>query len=161
MTGAITNHPEDMNIRLYENADKEQVLDLFRLNVPRYFAAQEEADLDNYLDKYLEYHYVMEADGMIVGNGGFNLFNDGSTASLSWGFFHPQYQGKGLGTLLTRFRIQQIKERNNVKEIEVRTSQYTYKFYERFGLQIREVIKDYWGDGLDLYHMAGSVDSVK
>lgn len=149
-----------MNIRIYIDTDRKQVIDLLRLNMPKYFAPDEEADFVEYLDKHIEHYFVMEQDGAIVGCGGVNLSRDGKMATLSWQFFHPQYQGKGLGTLLTKFRIQHIEEMKGVEAITVRTSQLVYPFYTRFGFQLKETIKDYWAKGLDLYHMEGDVQAL-
>ena len=45
-------------IREYEPADKEAVMELLRLNTPRYFAPGEAADLDAYLERERELYYV-------------------------------------------------------------------------------------------------------
>jgi [ribosomal protein S18]-alanine N-acetyltransferase len=55
--------------------------------------------------------------------------------------------------LLTKYRIEKIKEYDSVKLISVRTSQLTFKFYKKFGFNIKEIIKNYWADGFDLYSM--------
>jgi len=61
---------------------------------------------------------------------------------------------------LTRFRIQQIKGIEVVKSVPVRTSRLAYPFYQKFSLKLKEVVKDYWDVGLDLYHLEGNVQSV-
>ncbi len=112
-----------MTIRKYNPSDKPQLIELLRLNTPEYFSPNEEDDLIEYLDKDSENYYVLEIDSKILGCGGFNLWDDGKVARISWDILHPQSQGKGLGTELTKFRIQKIKEIESVKTIVVRTSQ--------------------------------------
>ncbi len=142
-----------MEIRKYNSADKTEVLNIFRLNIPNYFSSTEEEGLIEYLEKDTDNYYVLLIDNNIVGAGGFNLNDDKKSAVLAWDFFHPQYQGKGLGTALTDFRIKQIKEIKSVTTIIVRTAQFTYRFYGKVGFILREVIKDYWAEGYDLYSM--------
>lgn len=149
-----------MTIRKYNPTDKPQLIELLRLNTPEYFSPNEEKDLVKYLDKDSENYYVLEIDNKILGCGGFNLWNDGEIARISWDIIHPDSQGKGIGTELTAYRIQKIKEIESVKTIVVRTSQLVYKFYEKFGLEIREVVKDYWDEGFDLYLLDNDVNLV-
>ena len=126
-------------IREYEPADKEAVMDLIRANTPEYFAPEEEADLSRYLDCEREWFYVLLFDGKIVGCGGINL--------------HPAYQGRSLGTRLLRFRIEKLGSLGGIRRITVRTSQLAYGFYRKQGFALKEVKKDYWAEGFDLYAM--------
>lgn len=147
-----------MEIRKYNNAtDREAVLDLLRLNTPEYFSETEENDLIYYLDNEAQYYYVLEVDGEVLGCGGFNFTDDMAEGRISWDIFHPAHQGKGLGGALTRFRIDRLKEYAGVKTISVRTSQMAFKFYEKFGFNLKETVKDYWAEGYDLYRMEFSV----
>ncbi len=150
-----------MRIRKYKHHDKERIIELLRLNTPQYFSPKEEKDLIDYLDNHSSNYYVVEADNVIAGCGGFNFSANEESAIIAWDIFHPQSQGKGLGTELTKLRIQKIKEIEAVKTITVRTSQLTYKFYERFGLEIREIIKDFWDEGFDLYRMDCDIVNFK
>ena len=150
-----------MNIRPFKKTDTERLLQLLRLNTPQYFSPNEEEDLTYYLENKADNYFVLEIEGVIMGCGGFNLTNDKATGKISWDIFHPESQGKGLGTALTRYRIQKMKEIETVKTISVRTSQLVYKFYEKFGLEIREIVKDYWDAGFDLYRLDNTVDLVK
>ena len=71
---------------------------------------------------------------------------------MSWGMVHPNWQSKGWGTKLTQYRIEKIKQ-TTAQKINLRTSQYTWKFYEKMGFSLFYTQKDYWGKGLDLYDM--------
>lgn len=149
-----------MIIRKYTKADYNVVIDLFQFNTPQYFAPKEEKDLEEYLDNHAENYFIVEADGIILGCGGFNLSEDGTLGKISWDIFHPNNQGKGYGTALTKYRIDKMKEIDSVKIISVRTSQMAYRFYAKFNLELREVIKDYWAPGFDLYRLDNSVNNV-
>ena len=140
-------------IRPYKKSDRKKLLELLRLNIPEFFDPSEEQDFKKYLDGHYEDYFVVEESGEIVGSGGINYLNGGIEANISWDMFHPAFQGTGLGTKLTKHRIDLIKDNPKVKMIGVRTSQLSYQFYARFGFEIIEIVKDYWAKGFHLYHM--------
>ncbi len=140
-------------IRKYHNTDQASVLALFRLNTPKYFAPEEESDLVYYLENELEYYFVVEIDGQIVGGGGFNFSGDPTTGKISWDIFHPDFQGQSLGSKLLNYRIERLREFESLQKIIVRTSQLAYKFYEKHGFKLNEIVEDYWAAGFHLYRM--------
>lgn len=140
-------------IRLYSKNDQSALLELLRLNTPKYFAPEEEQDLLDYLSTDSENYFVITEQDNILGAGGFNWFEEKRLARISWDFVHPKHQGKGLGKALTNFRIEKIKEESPHCKIIVRTSQHAFAFYEKLGFVLREVRKGYWAEGFDLYLM--------
>ncbi|PBQ33462.1 GNAT family N-acetyltransferase [Sphingobacteriaceae bacterium] len=143
----------ETRIRTYTAEDKQQVLNLLRLNTPRYFAPEEEKDFSYYLENELEYYFVLEYEESIVGCGGFNFSGNAAVGKISWDIFHPDYQGKSLGSTLFDYRLKKLEEFTELKTIIVRTTQLVYKFYEKKGFELMEVIENYWAPGLDLYKM--------
>lgn len=146
-------HNSDILIVPYTPAHREQVLNLLRLNTPKYFDPSEEAALAHYLAHERELYYVVQAGNETVGCGGINFANEGTTGKISWDILHPDYQGKSIGSQLLEHRIHLLESRANIQEITVRTSQLAYRFYEKHGFRVRQVAKDYWAAGLDLYDM--------
>ncbi len=140
-------------IRPYLIQDKDNLIELIRLNTPRYFAEAEVQDFAEYLEVHLERYFVLESEGKIVGSGGINYFPDEATARLSWDVIHPDVQGQGFGRELTLFRINEVKRNPAIHTLVVRTSQLVYPFYEKMGFVLEKMVKDYWADGLDLYQM--------
>lgn len=149
-----------MIIREYVVSDKQRIVELLQLNTPEFFSPNEEKDLLYYLDNEADNYFVLVMEDKVVGCGGFNLTEDGKTAKISWDIFDPNCQGKGLGSALTRFRIEKIKENKQIKTLSVRTSQLVYRFYEKFGLELREVVKDFWDEGFDLYRLDCDIESI-
>lgn len=141
-----------MYIRHYKPADKLTIIELLRYNIPQYFAPEEESSLADYLENHLDLYFVVEDAGKIVGCGGINRSADGKSAVLSWDIIHPDSQGKGVGSALTVFRIQKLKKLD-IENIGVRTSQHVYQFYAKMGFELKEILKNYWADGFDLYRM--------
>jgi ribosomal-protein-alanine N-acetyltransferase len=146
MTSLIT-------IREYEANDKNDLINLIRLNTPEFFSTDEEKDLNKYLETERELYYVLLYDGKIVGCGGINLADEETIGKISWDIFHPDYQGKSFGTKLLKHRIDKLNSISSIQKITVRTSQVAYKFYEKQGFELFEIKKDYWAEGFDMYNM--------
>lgn len=138
-------------IRPYTPADKPALLNLFRLNTPRYFHESEVPLLANYLEEQVEDFFVVEGNGIILGSGGVNY--EGEQGCLSWCIIHPEFHGKGIGRLLTEHRLKLLKSRPEIKRIIVRTSQHTYGFHLKMGFKIDYTKENFFGNGFDLYFM--------
>ena len=150
--------PEQIIIRKYTSFDQDSILEMLRLNTPTYFAPEEKDDLINYLNNHSENYFVIEYGKAIVSCGGFNFSDEKNVIRISWDMVDPQYQGMGFGSRLTTFRIELIKQIPNVKRISVRTSQLAFKYYERFGFKLEEVVKDFWAPGFDMYRMEMNIE---
>ena len=142
-----------ITIREYQTNDKNDVINLIKLNTPKFFAPEEEDDLKKYLETERELYFVLLYDKKIVGCGGINFTDDKSIGKISWDIFHPDYQGKHLGTQLLNYGIEKLKSINTIKKVTVRTSQFAYKFYEKSGFELTEIKKDFWAKGIDMYNM--------
>ena len=142
-----------ITIREYKSIDKSSVMNLIRLNTPEYFAPEEENDFSNYLDNERELYYVLLFNEKIVGCGGINFAENKTMGKISWDILHPEYQGKSLGTRLLEYRIEKLESIKSVQKITVRTSQVAYQFYEKQGFELKEIKKDYWAKGFDMYKM--------
>ena len=140
-------------IREYSANDKQVLMELLALNTPDYFAPSEGEDFDHYLDHEIDFYYVVTVDSRVVGCGGINFNNDSKTGKISWDILHPEFQGKSLGTMLLKHRIEVLRSMPSIENIVVRTSQVAYKFYEKNGFKTTQIEKDYWAKGFDLYYM--------
>lgn len=140
-------------VRPYLPSDKPQLMALIRANTPTYFAIEEEQDFSNYLDNELDAYFVVESDGEIIGCGGVNYADNKTRGVISWGMIHPDLHGKGIGAILLQHRLDFLKQQETISKITVRTSQLTYKFYEKYGFRLMETKKDFWAEGLDMYYM--------
>ena len=140
-------------LRAYRTSDKLQLIKLLQLNTPTYFAASEQEDFEEYLDKHSDNYYVIEVNEQIISCGGYNYDEDSTIGKLSWYIVHPNYQGKGYGKQIVQYCIKALKAQPSVKMISVRTSQLVYPFFEKLGFELKKVEKDYWAKGFDLYQM--------
>jgi len=142
-----------MNIRQYHTTDKAQLIELFQLNSPDYFSPDEKNDFINYLSNEVEQYFVMELGTKIIGSGGINFSENEQIGKISWDLFHPHYQKQGLGTALLKHRINILQSIPSVQSIIVRTSQQAHLFYQKNGFKTKDIVKDYWAKGYDLYLM--------
>lgn len=146
-------------IRAYEQNDKFKILQLLDSNTPTYFSPSEKKDFVHYLDNEVEDYFVIEKEGQIIGAAGVNYFPKQKIARLAWGMIHPNHQKKGIGSQLTKHRIQHILKNPSIDLIVVRTSQIVFKFYEKLGFKLHTIKKDYWAEGFDLYQLHLSTKS--
>ncbi len=140
-------------IRPFGLKDKPVLLQLIRLNTPKYFDLSEEEDFSNYLDNELEDYFVVQESNQIVACGGINYQNH-NTAVISWDIVHPDHHKKGIGQQLINFRIELIKNQGTFSRVIVRTSQFTHLFYQKMGFNLEYITESYWGNGIDLYYMS-------
>lgn len=143
----------DTIIRLYRNEDRGFVLSLLKQNTPKYFSPEEESDFIYYLEHELDLYFVVEIENQIIGCGGINRFPEQHLAKISWDIIHPDFQGKSIGKKLLQYRLNLLQKEQNLHTIQVRTSQITYRFYEKNEFELRSINKDYWAKGFDLYDM--------
>jgi len=140
-------------IRPYEVADRAACLAVFEANVPRYFRSSERREFEDFLEELPGPYFVLEAEGEIVGCGGYALAEEGRRADLCWGMIHRDHHGRGLGKQLTRRRIDEALARPTVEEVVAQTSQLTRGFYQSLGFQTVEVEPDGFAPGLDRCEM--------
>ncbi|HET8828210.1 MAG TPA: GNAT family N-acetyltransferase [Pelobium sp.] len=140
-------------MREYNISDKPKLIEILHLNVPEYFEKSEVEDFYAYLDKEVEKYFIAELDEEIIGSGGINFEDGYKVGKISWDLINPKFQRIGLGSKLLIHRIELLKSMNSIEVIFVRTSQLAYKFYEKNGFLLKEIHKDYWAEGFDMYKM--------
>jgi predicted GNAT family N-acyltransferase len=142
-----------MNLRPYEPADLDAVIEVFRSNIPKYFGPGEEPGLREFLsDPRSSDYFVCEVEGSVIGAGGIAL-NDDETVSLCWGMIRSDLLGRGLGKQLTEFRINAARNKHPALPLVISTSQHTQGFYERFGFRLTHHEPDGFGPGIDICKM--------
>lgn len=142
-----------MKIRPYIESDKNALIQLIEENVPLYFAPEEVEEYKRYLEEEIDQYFVVEEAGQLIGAGGINVLVKEKEGRISWDVVAPASQGKGIGRALLLYRLGILKKIPAVNCIRVRTSQVVYPFYEKYGFVTKQVQKDFWAKGLDLYDM--------
>lgn len=143
-----------MKILKYTPVFKERCMEIFRSNMPKFFAAEELQLFIDFLDHDINDNYfVVEKDGAIVACGGIFLNEDTDEGGLSWGMVDVSLHKTGIGKMLTEYRLHLLKELYPDKAYKVDTSQHTAGFYLKRGFKTIEVIPDGFGKGIDKYVM--------
>jgi N-acetylglutamate synthase-like GNAT family acetyltransferase len=145
-----------MIIRFFNIADKDKLVDIFRLNVPKYFAPKEINDFEQYLTQHGETYLTIEHEGEIIGGTGYYVNISDNSGRITWIFFHPGAKGCGAGKKAVEYCMNILKADPRVNKLVVTTSQFAFGFFGKFGYELVKTEKDYWGTGLDLYLMEQS-----
>jgi N-acetylglutamate synthase-like GNAT family acetyltransferase len=140
-------------IRPFNQADRDTLIEIFKLNTPRYFDPKEVNDFIEYLENYSDTYLTLEHEGKIVGGTGYYVKESDKSGRITWIFFHPDYSGLGLGRQAVEYCLTTLKQNPKVEKFVVTTSQLANKFFEKFGYKLTKTEKDFWGHGLDLYEM--------
>lgn len=159
-----------MILRKYKPEDKEQCIEIFQSNYPKFFDKSELSLFVNWLDHQggtgaiyqsttytnseKDAYYVLELpESGIVGCGGFYIEKDKEEARLAWGMIHANFHKQGYGTALYNYRKEIIEKEWPNHIMVLGTSQHTYSFYEKMGMTVTEIIKSGYGLDLDKYDM--------
>ncbi len=140
-------------IRPYKTTDEKRLLEIFTLNIPKYFAPNEIIDYKKYLQQYNSTYFTIEHQDNIVGGIGYYVKESDKSGRITWIFFDPNYSGQGLGKKAVEHCLQILKSSPKVEKLVVSTSQLAYQFFKKFDYTLVKTEKDYWGKGLDLYLM--------
>jgi len=153
----------DPKIVKYSASNFDQCVNIFKSNIPEYFAKNELSEFQDYLnnisktkDGWTDSFFILKRDKKLVGCAGIGLNKSKKIATLSWGMVDVNYHRNGFGTLLTNYRLNLLKSVNLNLEISLDTSQYSYLFYEKFGFKIVDIEHDGYEKGMHKYYMIHS-----
>ncbi len=155
---------EEVKIRLYNKLDKEQCLLAFKSNVPKFFTIEEIEDFDSFLDMLdaveedknsiiKTSYFVVELNNNIIGCGGLGDKDNKQIVSLAWGLIHNEFHKMGFGEKLLTYRLAFIKEQFPLFPVVIDTTQYSYKFFEKYGFKTTQITNDYYTVGMHRYDM--------
>ena len=140
-------------IRTTQRQDFKFLSKFFSLNVPKYFHEKELIDFKKYFNsKNIENYFAVISKGKILGGAGY-AYENKETANICWVFVDPRYHNKGSGTKLVNHCIDILKTNVKLNTIQLECSNITYNFYEKSGLKVKYIKKDYWPNNDDLYFM--------
>ncbi len=140
----------------YTTAYKDACLAVFDSNCPTYFLREERQPFLDWLqteDALGGRYFVLLIEDEVRACGGYFPRPAEKQTGLSWGMVHQADHKKGLGTLLTTFRLKAIVQAFPDWPCCINTSQYTKAFYERHGFVTKSVIVNGFGEGFDDYCM--------
>ena len=137
--------------RDYCDTDRQTCLAVFDRNCPEFFAPNERADYEIFLESTPSAYEVCEIDGRVV--GAFGLLDDGiDEKRLSWILLDPQTQGVGIGQKIME-RVIHTGRTTSVGQVNIAASQKSATFFVRFGATTTTTAIEGWGPGLDRVDM--------
>jgi GNAT superfamily N-acetyltransferase len=140
-----------ITFRPYRRDDKNDCVSMFDANCPAFFAPNERAGYEAYLDRVPASYEVCEVDGRV--SGGFGIADTGDGASIiSWILLSPDVQGMGIGSQVMN-RVIRKSRAWDATLIRIATSPKAADFFARFGAVRRSTTKDGWGPGMDRVDM--------
>ncbi len=137
----------------YRPIDKNELIRVFKSLTPIYFGIHEEVDYSEYLDKFGHEYFTLRVDDQMAGGVGYSIRSETNSLHIAWILLHPQYFRLGLGRRLVEHCHQAVHDHEMITHFVARTSQHGFHFFNNMGYQLKEVTKNYWCEGIDLYYM--------
>jgi hypothetical protein len=154
----------EFTVRAWQPADLSACLRVFDSNVPRFFVESEREDFSTFLSALPGPYFVIQRapeagrtrrEPDIVGCGGWARSSGLSQqADLCWGMVDAAHHGRGLGALLLRVRLDDIRRSlGSPFRIQLNTSQHTFGFFAKVGFAVVRITPNGFAPGLDRYDM--------
>ena len=137
-----------MEIRSYSVRDRQACLDILRGNTPEYFVPQDHDEFCGFLDNLPGPYFVVQQQKELVACGGWAM-NSASVAALTWGMVRRNYQRRGIGRDLLRYRLEAIRNSSRARVVRILTVQLVQEFFAQAGFAVVEVEPNGYGVGLD------------
>jgi hypothetical protein len=135
-----------ITFRPYSGADRETCLALFDANCPEYFASNERADYERFLDAGSKGYELCLIDEKVAGAFGL-IGNDASRRRLNWIMLNPQFHGVGAGrTIMGRIAVLAASE--GLEVVDIAASHKSAPFFAKFGAVTTTVTENGWGPGM-------------
>ena len=147
-----------IEFQTYHPAFQSACEDVFRSNIPEYFAEKEIPGFVDSLNHPNDLFEVMLLDWHVIGLGGIWTSEERKEARLCYGIIHQNYQKRGYGRLLLERRLEKINSYGFVTKITHETGEGTYKFFERYGFETVRIDKDPENIGIDFYQMEKKIE---
>lgn len=151
-------------IREYNIIDQPRCLKIFESNCPEFFEKEELTGfklwlngLNNHVLVYRnsgsDHYFVLEENNNVIACGGYYVEKERPNIIMAWGMVDRAFHRKGYGKQLFQYRIDEIHNSFPEHSIILDTSQHTYKFFQKFGFTVNNIIANGYGTGLDRYDM--------
>jgi GNAT superfamily N-acetyltransferase len=138
--------PSQPTFRPYTSSDRATCRALFDQNCPRFFAPNERAGYEEFLDTWAAHYQVCLLDGQVV--GAFGILPDPEQGhALRWIVLTPTLQGQGLGSAIMNRVLGSLKAAG-VGRLSIGASHLSAPFFARFGASEIARTPHGWGPGM-------------
>jgi hypothetical protein len=154
----ISLHSMEVSVRIYTYTDKEDLLDIFHSNCPKYFKEDDLEDFTSFLDTYADERFkVIMSNGKVIGCGGHYIKHSDRVIGIAWVMFRRFSIGRGnilkVSSELFNHILASIQSEGVFYDIVVNTTRLLEKSFERFGFKTEMIIHKGFGVDLDHYVM--------
>ncbi len=146
---SITPHLTACTLREYTPDDLDACLRVYRSNEGEFFPEGAVKHFEDFLEHGTSYLLVVEQEGVVVGCGGLELSGDGPWATMVHGMIHHEHRRRGLGSTLLAARLSLVETEGRPVQIRVRSGTPAAPFFGRFGFELAQVVRDYYGPGVN------------
>ena len=145
-----------LSFQSYNAKFKEDILQLFYSNCPKYFDPIDEKELIDFLDNYADENYLVVLEGeKVIGCGGH--YTKDRKHGIAWVFFERYVIGQKKLFHYADVFYKEIERRMTAEghfyDVEIHTTQLLERFFNRYGFNTVEIKKDGFGEGLHAYTM--------
>lgn len=151
---------DEIVVRKFKRYDYPAIHRIFLQNTPLYFEESQVKKLSDFMDRNGQNYYVVAIGDQVIGGGGYTV-NYLRTAFISWVMFKPEFQNRGMGTLILRQIIKEIKAAKKATAIEALSTQRACGLFTKLNFTLVDVKPDFWADGLDLHRFQLKIKSKK
>ena len=143
----------DRRVVPYTSQYQDACLNVFKSNIGKYFADNELEEFEEFLGSkvYSIKYFVVLSDNKVIGCGGY-YFRDGEIRLVD-GMIEKTSHKTGAGLLLLEHRLNAAKCEYPDKSIGIATSQHTEGFFKKYGFETTDVVKNFFGEGIDKVSM--------
>jgi len=148
-----------MTVRDYNTSDKERCMEMFRSNMPLFFAPHELTDFDQWLNRRSfpapahDQYFVLEDNGELVGCGGYYFDSQRQMVRFTWGLVDQALHRKGYGRFFIQYRIHHATKAFPEAQLAMDTTQHSWPFFQKMGFECISIEKDGYCEGLDRYEL--------
>jgi len=140
-------------IRAYRSTDKNECMEAFKTNVPKFFSDQEVFDFADFLERIEKGiddipFYVLSYNQKVIGCGGYAKDQNNAIFTLAWGLIHNDFHKKGFGEKLLSYRLEEIKRLYKNSSVIIDTTQHSAGFFEKYGFVTTKETENYYALGM-------------
>ena len=122
-----------VHFREYAPEDLEACLGIYRSN--QEFLPDPPEKFADFLEQGTSWLLIGEVDGQVVACGGLEILGDTNSATLLFNLVAPQYQRRGIGSLLTLTELTLAPEDHPTALVVLESPVRVESFYHRFGFE--------------------------
>ena len=136
-----------MIIKPYQSEYYKECLAIFDENCPEYFAPNERADYQHYLENKPNAYFLVMMRGKVIGAFGLPIEQEHNVSTITWIMIRSHYQRMGIGHKIMK-HIDDTVRRQHVSVIKIAASHLSAPFFAKFGANTITRVEHGWGPNM-------------